>query len=30
MEGGGVLFATLLLMREPEDNGTLTKQAKAV
>lgn len=29
MEGGGVLFATLLLMRETEDNATLTEQAKS-
>lgn len=29
MEGGGVLFAILLLMRETEDNATLTEHAKS-
>lgn len=29
VEGGGVLFATLVLMRETEDNATLTEQAKS-
>lgn len=29
MEGGGVLFATLLLMRETEDTTTLTEQARS-
>jgi len=29
VEGGGVLFATLLLMKETEDNATLTEQTKS-